>query len=133
VHHNESDSDDEETERGVSTDADPHGVSLSLDTVLSLLADHRRRDLLQHLREQPDRPASVEECVEFLVEQEAERIGDRPDPERVETALHHVHVPKMVDTGILDYDHRSQVLRYWSNDRLEAWLDRIRAVESESD
>lgn len=107
------------------SDTAVHDVALSLDAILSLLAHHQRRDLLAYLSEEAAPTATVEECVGHLVEQEAERTGKRPGHEQVETALHHSHVPKLVDAGIVDYDARNREIRYWGDDELEAWLDRM--------
>lgn len=118
-------------ESGGSSDANLHEVSLSLDTILSLLAHHQRRDLLRYLMETPDQARSLEECVHHLTEREAERTGERPPQDQVETALHHSHIPKLRDAGVCEYDPRTQDLRYWGNDTLEAWLNRIEAHEAD--
>lgn len=106
-------------------------TALSVDAILSLLADHQRRDLLRHLIESPEQTATLEECVQHILQREEERTGQCPGHEQVETALHHIHLPKLEQTNILEYDSRSQVLRYRGHERLEAWLDRIEAGESD--
>lgn len=103
--------------------------SLSLDSALNLLADYDRRRLLGYLVRDPDGTATVDELVDHLVRKRAERTGESPDPERVETALHHVHIPKLADSGVVEFDDRSGEIRYWGEDRLEAWFDRIRSHE----
>ena len=64
------------------------------------------------------------------MKREQERMGERPSQDHVEASLYHLHLPKMADAGILDYDPRSREFRYWSHDRLESLLDYIQADES---
>lgn len=117
---------------GPGADTGLHEVSLSLDTILSLLAHHRRRDLLQYLAWEPAPTVSVEECVDHLADREEDRSGERPGHEQVQAALHHAHIPKLVDAGVVDYDARNGEIRYWGDEELEAWLDRIdEEVDSE--
>lgn len=112
-------------------DGDDGDRSLSLDAVLHVLADRYRRDLLRYLIDKDDETATVEECTNHLIEREAERTGERPAYDQVEVRLHHVHVPKLSDTGVIEYDPRSREFRYWGHARLEAWLDRIEAAAAE--
>lgn len=130
---NEGDEDDDESESGETSDAGLHEVSLSLDAVLYVLADQHRRDLLRYLVESPGDTCSFDECVSHLVRREAERGDERPASDQVEAMLHHVHIPKLIDTGVLEYDARSQEVRYRGHDRLELWLDRIHAGREASD
>lgn len=123
-------------------------VSLSLDTTLELLADRDRRVVLDYLRDADDRTATIDELAAHLVSQtddlpsadggdgppSADRGDDPPNTDcgdgppsadHVQTMLHHVHVPKLVDTGVVDYDARNEEIRYWGSKRLERWHDRI--------
>lgn len=118
---------------GDSSDADLHDVSLSLDAVLSLLADQDRRDLIQYLRESSEQTCSIDDCVGYLMKQEEERTAERPSHDRVAMVIHHIHIPKLADTGVVEYDARSREIRYRSDDRLESWLDRIQRAESASE
>lgn len=108
-------------------------VSLSLDAILSLLANQQRRDLLHYLTDSSAQTAPLDECVGHLMEREEERSGQRSGHDQVEKALHHVHIPKLADAGLLEYDVRSQVVRYYGHEHLESWLGRIQADESEPD
>lgn len=100
-------------------------VSLSVDALLSLLAHHHRRALLEFLVEAPNNTAALDDCVGYLIQQEEARVDERPAYDEVEAVLHHVHLPKLGNAGILEYDARSQQLRYWGHEQLEAWLARI--------
>lgn len=113
-----------------SADRPTRSVPLSLDATLELLANYDRRCILEYLMESQHGTATVDELVEHLLEKQAERTGERPAYDHVLTTLHHIHVPKLVDAGVVEYDARSQEIRYWSNDRLEKWHRRIRDDES---
>ncbi|WP_198661980.1 ArsR/SmtB family transcription factor [Halorussus litoreus] len=99
-------------------------VSLSLDETLEILANYERRRILGYLMNAPSATASADELVEHLLAQQAD-AGDRPGRGHVTATLHHVHLPKLADAGVVDYDPRSQEVRYWSDDRLEEWYDCI--------
>lgn len=122
---------DDEGDPASSSDANPAAASLSLDAILSLLAHHQRRDLLRYLADDRDQTAGIDDCIAFILRREEERSGDRPAYDQVEANLHHLHIPKLAEAGVLDYDPRNKEIRYRGHDHLEAWLERIRAGESE--
>jgi predicted transcriptional regulator len=64
----------------------------TIDDYLRLLADERKRRLLRALREAEGEPISV--------------ASDDPD-ERAR--LHHVHLPKLSDAGLIDWDPRDDL------------------------
>jgi len=47
-----------------------------------------------------------------LADRVAERESDGDDCETVAIALHHVHLPKLAEGGVIDYDPRSETVRY---------------------
>ena len=119
---------DSDGESDSARDQRPVGeVSLSLDTTLEILADHDRRAVIDYLRDDADRTATVEELANYLVSQRVEKADERPSSDRVQTMLHHIHVPKLVDVGLVDYDARNEEIRYWGSERLERWHERIQS------
>lgn len=96
----------------------------SLDRIFDLLSSTRRRQILYYLHNQSEGVATIDELVEYVVVQEPEQWADaHPHEREVETALHHVHLPKLIEYGVLEYDPRSQTVRYWSQPSLEEWLE----------
>lgn len=73
------------------------GPSLSMDDRLELLSDPHRRCVLEQLERTAD-PIDVDEL--------AKRVAARVDGGRRETrlVLHHNHLPKLDDYGVVDYD-----------------------------
>lgn len=103
------------------------GVSLSLDATFDMLADADRRVMLTTLIETPEHVATVDELVTELVKRQADQTGELPSPDSVEAQIHHIHLPKLADVGLVEYDARNEELRYWPDDRLETWLERAQA------
>lgn len=107
------------------TDAEIQQSTLSVDAILELLAAAQRRDMLRYLRDQSDHTATVDELIAHVVGCETRRTGNRPGRDQIEMAFHHIHLSKLADAGVIEYDPRSQGLRYWPNDQLEDLLDYI--------
>lgn len=97
--------------------------AVTMDTLV-ILEDHHRRLLLRYFVETSDRTASIDECVSYILQAEMEGPGEPPSRDGVEIALHHIHIPKLADAGILEYDARHRTVRYRGHDRLEASLCR---------
>lgn len=126
-------SDRNEPEETSSTDVAASGVPLSLDAILDLLADHQRREILQCLVESADQTATMGEIADRLISVESERTGKRPGRDQVEVRIHHTHLPKLTEAGVVEYDARTQELRYWQNTRLEDILEFVTSAEVEAD
>lgn len=102
---------------------DTNTRTTSTDETLRLLAHERRRKALQHL-------SQAEEAT--TVDSLAERVAAETDPDHddgvvksVETDLHHVHLPKMDEVGVVDYDARSGTVRYRPRPTVEELLDAV--------
>lgn len=108
-----------------------HEATLTIDATLDLLAKWERREILTYLVDSSNQCATIADLVEHLIDRHAEREGEVPAHDYLETTLLHTHVPKMADMGIIDYDERSKELRYWQNERLENWLALIRDEANE--
>lgn len=98
---------------------------LSLDELLSILGDYQRRALLECLWQQPDSTASVQDVAAYLLPKVEQNEDDATTHRDVQVELQHHHLPKLVDAGILEYDRRSQSIRYHKNERLETVYNRV--------
>ncbi|UPV73121.1 hypothetical protein M0R89_11235 [Halorussus limi] len=119
------------SDREESTDESVGSVTLSLDATLELLANHDRRAIISYLRDATRQTATADELADHLVERRAARTGERPGRSHVLSTLHHIHLPKLVDAGVVDYDARRQEVRYWGSERLETWHERIEARDGD--
>lgn len=71
-----------------------------------LLADERRRTVLTVL-EHLQTPVELSELATEIVDREGASAIDQESRTQVEIALHHNHLPKMDDLGVVDYDYES--------------------------
>ena len=92
-----------------------------LTLLYRVLADHRRRALLQCLRDTED-PVSVSTLVVALA-----HFDDQASDETVETeiGLHHIHLPTLAETGIIDYDQSTQQVTYTASPQVDALLGQM--------
>lgn len=104
---------------------------LSLDAILDLLANRRRRHLIEYLQDVPRDVGSFEEATKYIITQLAIRTGEQPNHDDVQSSLQHIHIPKLADAGVVEYDIRSQELRYRQNERLETLFEAIRDFETD--
>lgn len=88
--------------RDTAPDASPSPPSV--DVIFDALSDPRRRWLVSYLRDR-DGTSTVGEAAEALV-RERDASGGNPAEkvDRIRTALHHVHVPKLADQRLVAYD-----------------------------
>ncbi|MDZ7730153.1 MAG: hypothetical protein U5K37_03105 [Natrialbaceae archaeon] len=100
------------------------GESLSLDFVFELLASSRRRLVLYRLNEARDGTAKLEDLARYISVYENES-----SLESIQLALEHTHLPKLVAAGIVEFDPRSDTIRYWSHPSIEEWLEHANHIE----
>jgi hypothetical protein len=94
----------------------PSPDQLHLDSLYRCLADEKRRCVLNYLQSTEEDTATVDELVTHVVEQEALAASDRGT---VAVDLYHIHLPKLSDIGAIDFDRRTQTVRYRGFDVLE--------------
>ncbi|WP_207591631.1 DUF7344 domain-containing protein [Halomontanus rarus] len=84
---------------------------------LTLLADHHRRIVLSTLRNSADDVATVREL--------AIEVSDRGSvgEEQATVELRHSMIPRLVDSGLVEYDERSGTVRYQPHCGLDRLLD----------
>ncbi|MFB6164138.1 MAG: hypothetical protein ABEJ31_03170 [Haloarculaceae archaeon] len=99
-------------------------VTPSIDAVFDLLANPERREVCVFLMSPGVTVATVEDIVEGI----APGATDR-ERERMAIDLHHRHLPKLAEAGLIDYDPRSHTARYWGQPSVEKWAEHVRAVE----
>lgn len=90
----------------------------SLDTLFTALANEQRRQVLQYFQTAANSTASVEELITHTLETGAEDKSH----EQLELTFHHITLPKLADLGVIEYDARSQTVRYRGSPVLERAL-----------
>ncbi|SIS17838.1 DUF7344 domain-containing protein [Natronorubrum thiooxidans] len=82
--------------------------------LLQLLAHQYRRQTFQFLDGQPDNTATMDELVGY--------IDSVADEVSLRTELFHVHLPKLNESNLIDWDSQSEMIRYYPNDLCEELL-----------
>lgn len=81
-----------------------------------------RREVLQFFADRSSRQAGLDQLIEHLTERRA--AGEPPmERDRIALQLHHVHLPKLADIGVIEYDSDTDNLRYHPDDDLERYLE----------
>ncbi|WP_327052690.1 DUF7344 domain-containing protein [Halomicrococcus gelatinilyticus] len=96
---------------------DDRGRTADLDDAFDLLADRRRRYVLYYLREEG--AADVEELAEQLSRWEGTTTPEHR--RRILTELHHKHLPKLTENGVVRVEGSVEVAHMSS--QIEAYLD----------
>ncbi|MFO7833657.1 MAG: hypothetical protein R6V31_06285 [Halohasta sp.] len=94
-----------EQRSGTSRTAD--GNPLSQDELLTMLSNQRRRFAIHYLKQQSHAELTVTELAEQVAGWENGKEIDQLTPnerKRVRSALRQFHLPKMADSGLINYD-----------------------------
>lgn len=98
----------------------------SFDALFDLLAARRRRYALYVLVGTDDGLADVETLADEVAVWEA-RTGEATVTESLRRTivdeLREVHLPRLADADVVEYDARSDVVRYWRQPTLEEYLE----------
>ncbi|MFC6767635.1 DUF7344 domain-containing protein [Natrinema soli] len=89
------------------------------DELLTILANHHRRIVLNYFQNVSDDVASVQDLAEEIIEQ------DTGEEEQVTLQLHHLTLPQLADVGAIEYDQRSNTVRYQGHSTLEMMMGSI--------
>lgn len=76
------------------------------DEIYAALARDERRELLRYLKDV--QVAQFEEVAQHLLKRENGSAEEKPDAMRIR--LHHVHLPKLVETGVLTWDSHQNLV-----------------------
>ena len=95
-------------------------IDPSLDHLYRLLGDWRRRVILYRLSDSDTRLHSVSALASRIADVEDSSDRDITD---IEIELRHKHLPKLEESGVIEYDPRSEVVVYSRNTRIESLLE----------
>lgn len=105
--------------------------SASTENILRIVANQRRRSILDHRITSERDTLSVDSLVEHVSpENPPPRSGVPSGPERIRLELRHNHLPTLEDAGLVEYDDRTEPIRYQPTERVEK-LYRFVATELE--
>lgn len=99
-------------------------TTYDLDVVFDLLADRRRRIVLNHLREAEEEWVPVGDLAERIAGWEVELVDPTSvSVESIEIDLVHGHLPKLDSADVVVYDEDERRVAYRGEDRVERFLD----------
>lgn len=107
--------------------------SESLDAVLRALADHRRRCVCHYLARSDD-PIPVADLAELLAASMSEKtraVLTTAEIEKTRAELTRMHLPKLVESGLVDYDREKGVVEFVGSPGVRACLDAAATVDFE--
>lgn len=88
------------------------------DEVLRVLASARRREIVSELEASDENWITVDELARAVF-----ATGD----DGWERELHHVHLPMLRETGLVDYDRHGRTVRYYRCDLVSSVLEAVDA------
>lgn len=100
-------------------------TTLDLDTVFEVLSDRRQRYVLYALYRTEGGVMTVDELARRVsrTEDDGRTLVGEQHIERIVDDLRERHLPKLVDAGVVEYDDRSETVRYYERPALEEWLE----------
>ncbi|WP_281193565.1 hypothetical protein [Halorubrum sp. F4] len=114
---------------GPSNADSPEPEGPTRDEIFDVLCNERRRYVLEYLRESPDEALHLGEMVDTIAawENDKEPVEtEYADRKRVYTALRQTHLPKLHETGMIEYDRRRGELRPTERmDDVQLYLDYV--------
>ena len=94
-------------------------TAAELDSLFEVLANPQRRHALGYLVDADDGVATFPDVVDHVVAE----LGDSTDEERAAIDLHHTHLPKLEDENVVEYDERSETVRYRGGPAVTEWVE----------
>ena len=95
--------------------------SIPIDERFDALARTDRRAVIQFFRDESAEEVTLDALVTGIVD----RSYWDTDESHARLCLHHSTLPKLADTGILDYDPRSKTVSYRGRPSVEQLLDAV--------
>jgi hypothetical protein len=97
-----------------------------LDACFGLVADRRRREIIQQLRHNGNGETTAGDIVDRLYGSEQAAGKDRrPGREELAIQVYHTHLPKLADFGVVDYEPERGTVHYQPDEQVEAVLDSL--------
>lgn len=96
----------------------------TLDEMLEILSKTHCRAILWYFQLSSVEVATTSHLSKIIARQEATEVN------QISTQLRHSTLPRLEDAGVIDYDPRSNTVRYLGHPDLEALLNAIQECQS---
>ncbi|WP_138007580.1 DUF7344 domain-containing protein [Halalkalirubrum salinum] len=90
-----------------------------IDKLLHVLADPHCRTTLSYLQHSSDSVVSVQDLTDEI------STDGHGDTTQLRIKLHHSTLPRLADTGVLEYDPTDHTVRYHGHPQLEPLMNSI--------
>ena len=97
----------------------------SLDALLQLVADRRRRQAIHHLRHEANGKTTIDELVDRLHNGGPDADDQLTDREQLTIQLYHAHLPKLADHGVVEFEPENRAVRYQPDVQFETVLESL--------
>ena len=102
---------------------------LEIDEIHNLLNDPYRRDLIQILQNDENLVVTFDELLTTLAEMRTNHSAESIETDEIALRLVHIHIPHLIDAGVLDYDTKTEEIRYYRNEIVEFINEKTREIE----
>jgi hypothetical protein len=97
--------------------------TLPLDVVFDLLSEQRRRYAVYYLIDAADDTVDFDALAEQVAAWDASGEPSAELVDRVCVDLYQVHLPKLDEASVIDFDHRSRTVRFWGQPSIEEYAE----------
>jgi hypothetical protein len=89
------------------------GEHPGIERLYTALSNRHRRQVVAYIHSADREAFQIDELVAAMGDREAEPPESADEHRhRTRLSLHHRHLPKLADIGLIDYDHRTGDIRY---------------------
>lgn len=92
-----------------------------VESLLRVLADNGDRAVIDHLRDSTKEVVSLEELAGEIRLQDGG--GQLRTSFSAEVELHHVTLPRLADSGLIDYDSNDRIIEYHGHPQVDTMMD----------
>lgn len=100
-------------------------TEIEIEDAIRLVADEERRRVVATMVDHPEDTVSLGELADRVAGGPSPR-GIPADRDRALASLKHNHLPRLDDTGVIEYDWRSETVRYYPHEPVERLLEFVR-------
>lgn len=111
-----------------SNQGDSQADNQHLDNLLTALNHRTRREAIHYFASRSEWESSVQDIADHIVQVRAS-TNESPNRREIIIELHHLHLPKLAETGIIEFDPGSWRVRYLGDDTVESLLEGLENLE----